>query len=435
VNGDAIYKGILVYDVSRWGRFQDADESAHYEFLCKSAGIPVHYCAEPFVNDGAMQSMLMKALKRTMAGEYSRELGVKVLAGLKRLAVLGFKQGGCAGYGLERMLLSPDGKPKQRLSFGERKSIATERVVLVPGLADEVEIVREIYRMFVEDKDTVHGIANQLNRKGVPYRGSKWNHYLVRQILSHPKYMGCNVYGKTSKKLGTPCIRLPESEWVRTPKAFAPVVTEPVFLEAQRVLAGRTICKSDDEVLNGLRQLLAKHGRLSWQLIKESPESPSPSTYRQRFGGLRRAYELIGYRNTDFGPIDLRRRTQAIRDGALQQIHALSPDKARIVRRASKRRSCLRLKNGRIVTVLLARSVESKFRRIWQIDPIRRECRYVTLLLLLDQTNSDVQELRLFREMSHRGRFHVRDFDLWLERGVKLNGFTDFYKGLSELNI
>jgi hypothetical protein len=32
---------------SRWGRFQDADESAHYEFLCKSAGIPVHYCAEP----------------------------------------------------------------------------------------------------------------------------------------------------------------------------------------------------------------------------------------------------------------------------------------------------------------------------------------------------------------------------------------------------
>src|SRR5882762_9410112 len=26
---------ILVYDVSRWGRFQDADESAYYEYLCK----------------------------------------------------------------------------------------------------------------------------------------------------------------------------------------------------------------------------------------------------------------------------------------------------------------------------------------------------------------------------------------------------------------
>jgi len=38
VNHNANYKAILVYDVSRWGRFQDIDESAHYEFLCKSAG-------------------------------------------------------------------------------------------------------------------------------------------------------------------------------------------------------------------------------------------------------------------------------------------------------------------------------------------------------------------------------------------------------------
>src|SRR5579862_5691686 len=42
---------VLVYDVSRWGRFQDADEAAHYEYLCKSAGVPVHYCAEMFTND------------------------------------------------------------------------------------------------------------------------------------------------------------------------------------------------------------------------------------------------------------------------------------------------------------------------------------------------------------------------------------------------
>src|SRR4051794_41175923 len=36
-SGNAGYKAILVYDVSRWGRFQDADESDHYEFLCKLA--------------------------------------------------------------------------------------------------------------------------------------------------------------------------------------------------------------------------------------------------------------------------------------------------------------------------------------------------------------------------------------------------------------
>ena len=85
------------------------NESAYYEFVCKSAGVPVHYCAETFANDGSLPSLIMKALKRTMAGEYSRELGVKVLAGQKRLALLGFKQGGMPGYGLRRLLVSSDG--------------------------------------------------------------------------------------------------------------------------------------------------------------------------------------------------------------------------------------------------------------------------------------------------------------------------------------
>ena len=32
-SGHADFKAILVYDVSRWGRFQDADESAYYEYI------------------------------------------------------------------------------------------------------------------------------------------------------------------------------------------------------------------------------------------------------------------------------------------------------------------------------------------------------------------------------------------------------------------
>jgi DNA invertase Pin-like site-specific DNA recombinase len=52
--GRADFQAILVYDISRWGRFQDADEPAHYEFLCRAAGIQVHYCAEQFENDGSI---------------------------------------------------------------------------------------------------------------------------------------------------------------------------------------------------------------------------------------------------------------------------------------------------------------------------------------------------------------------------------------------
>jgi len=77
VSGSLEFKVILVYDVSRWGRFQDVDEAAHYEFLCRSSGIPIHYCAEQFVNQGTMESSILKTLKRAMAAEFSRELGEK----------------------------------------------------------------------------------------------------------------------------------------------------------------------------------------------------------------------------------------------------------------------------------------------------------------------------------------------------------------------
>jgi DNA invertase Pin-like site-specific DNA recombinase len=70
-SGKADFSAILVYDVSRWGRFQDADESAYYEYICRRADIAVHYCAEQFENDGSPISTIVKGVKRAMAGECS----------------------------------------------------------------------------------------------------------------------------------------------------------------------------------------------------------------------------------------------------------------------------------------------------------------------------------------------------------------------------
>src|SRR5688572_32026908 len=111
-SGATDFTTILVYDVSRWGRFQDADESAYYEYICKRAGISVQYCAEQFENDGSPVSTIVKGVKRAMAGEYSRELSAKVFAGQCRLIEHGFRQGGMAGYGLRRQLVDQSGSFK-----------------------------------------------------------------------------------------------------------------------------------------------------------------------------------------------------------------------------------------------------------------------------------------------------------------------------------
>ncbi len=122
VGGHADFSVVLVYDVSRWGRFQDADESAFYEYQCKRAGVRVEYCAEPFENDGSLGSDIQKMLKRKWQGEYSRELSIKVFAGQCRLIEKGFRQGGPAGFGLRRQLVDERGTKKALLHRLEHKA-------------------------------------------------------------------------------------------------------------------------------------------------------------------------------------------------------------------------------------------------------------------------------------------------------------------------
>jgi len=183
------YRVILVYDVSRWGRFQDMDEAAYYEFICKEAGVPVHYCQEAFLNDGAMANLIIKWLKRMMAGEYSRELSEKVYQGLRRIASNGFHTGSVAGYGMKRLLVSADREPKQILEVCERKNLATDRVILTPGPAQEVACVREIFRLFTQKGMKPESIAKELNRRKIPYTGlsrAAWYGGMVRRSSSSP---------------------------------------------------------------------------------------------------------------------------------------------------------------------------------------------------------------------------------------------------------
>jgi len=226
---------ILVYDVSRWGRFQNADHGAHLEFMCYRADIVVHYCAEQFENDGSIGSNLLKTVKRVMAGEYSRELSVKVFAGQCRLVEKGFRQGGMAGYGLRRLLIDEHGEPKAELAIGERKSLQTERVILVPGPLDEVETVRRIYRLFVEKGIQESEIATSLNHDGIVTNlGRPWTRGTVHQVLTNPKYIGDNVFNRVSFKLKMRRVVNAPEHWVRARAVFTPIVDAATFERAAR---------------------------------------------------------------------------------------------------------------------------------------------------------------------------------------------------------
>jgi len=308
-SGQADFQIILVYDISRWGRFQDADESAYYEYICRRAGIQVAYCAEQFENNGSPTSTIIKSVKRAMAGEYSRELSTKVFAGQCRLIELGYRQGGPAGFGLRRVLIDQQGSVKGELARGEHKSLQTDRVILMPGPDDEIAVVNSIYRWFIDDGLTESQIASRLNAQGIPTDlGREWTRATVNEVLTNEKYIGNNVFNRISFKLKKTRVVNPAEMWIRREAAFDAVVQPDLFYTAQGVIRARAHRYSNEELLERLRTLYERRGLLSGLIIDETEEMQSATVYAYRFGSLLRAYEMVGFTpDRDYRYLDVNR--------------------------------------------------------------------------------------------------------------------------------
>ena len=294
--GQADFDVILVYDVSRWGRFQDADESAYYEFICKSAGISVIYCAELFENNGSLLATLIKVMKRAMAGEYSRELSAKIARAHRRHAELGFHQGGPPNYGLRRVLVDASNQPKMPLKHGEAKSLHGDRVILVKGPSNETATVREIFRLFIAERMPHRQIARHLNKKGLRNRrGNPWSNSNIINMLRNEKYAGTFVYCRTSWPLLGGRTKNSPDRWIRVEDKIEPIVDRETYETAQRLLKdGWTF--TDNELLDYLTAAWCTTGYLSAPQMYKNKFAPTPVTYRNRFGSLGEAYRQVGYR-------------------------------------------------------------------------------------------------------------------------------------------
>lgn len=331
-SGRADYSAILVYDISRWGRFQDTDESAYYEYLCKRAGIDVHYCAEQFENDGGPASTIIKSVKRVMAAEYSRELSSKVFKGQCKLIELGYRQGGPAGFGLRRMLIDQTHKEKGILARGEKKSLQTDRVILVRGPEEEVRIVQWIYQMFIREGRWEREIAEILNARNIlTDLGRPWTAGTVHEVLTNEKYIGNNVYNRRSFKLKRKRFVNTPDMWVRREGAFDPIIDAEDFYTAQGIILARVRRYTDQEMLERLRGLLAKHNTLSAFLIDSADGMPGSSAYRTRFGSLLQAYQMAGYNpDRDYRYLEINRAIgqlhPQLRDDVVEQLGAVGAD-------------------------------------------------------------------------------------------------------------
>lgn len=229
---------VLVYDVSRWGRFQDQDEAASWEFRCKSHGKQVIYVSRGFPKEEQqLISSLQTSIERYMAAEYSRQLSEKVFYGSVKVSEQGYSAGGTAPYGMVRVLLDETKKFVQILKPGEHKVITNQRVIFAPANDQTTDVVKEIFSLFIEQQQTPAKIASLLNEKGISSpNGMSWNRNKIIRILTNETYTGTRIYNKTWNRLKQKQHSNPRSEWIICPNAFEAIIDQETFNKARERL-------------------------------------------------------------------------------------------------------------------------------------------------------------------------------------------------------
>ena len=435
--GNPDYKAILVYDVSRWGRFQNSDEAAHYEFLCTRSGRRLHYCAEQFANDDTPSSAILKSLKRSMAAEFSRELGIKVFEGKCRLVKLGFWVGAKPGYGFRRMMLSADGRRKLKLEEGDRKSLTTDRVTLVLGPRKEIECVRRMFAMVLQHRHSCTEIARQLNRDRIPFHGKQWTGRDVYNVLTHPKYAGNNVWARTTQKLCSKVTHLGPEHWILVPGAFPPIVDKTTFDRAQIMLWRNADRQwTDRELLKKLKRLLAAKGRLSESIIQKARGMPAIGTLHRHFGSYKEMYARIGYHPPaeDIFRTAQTERSLVLRRELVGRIKTLFAKNMTVFHFPNRTRSVLRFDNDFNVSIVLCRTRPRAAGGLdWIAEPAAIERGFITLLCTVSPNRDRVLRFYVFAAMNFRTRRFL-DNDPWLRTGVRLESLSEFYSVVTTIH-
>jgi hypothetical protein len=236
-----------------------------------------------------------------------------------------------------------------------------------------------------------------LNAQGIVTDfGRSWTRGTVHQLLTNEKYIGNNVYHRTSFKLKRKHVTNPPDKWIRASGAWAGIIEPELFLRAREIILARSQKLSDEEMLEKLRALLNQHGRISGILIDEAEGLPSSTAFRHRFGTLVSAYKLIGYEpEIDYSFIEINRRLRKqhaeIVAATVQQIDARGA-----VARWDAATELVHLNNELRVSIVVCRHIETgagASRWVIRLDAGLKPD--ITIAVRMDATNEGIRDYYL----------------------------------------
>ncbi len=215
---DCPFEAVLVYDVKRFGRL-DNDETGHYRYLLRRAGVDVIYVSENFNGDDTDD--LLRPVKQWQARQELKDLSKVTIRGLLSRADGGWWLGGVPPYGYDlayydaggdllmavryvthsvKEVYDAEGNLTRRLGKGDHVMVSkSDRARLVPGAPERVELLKRIFQMYVREGYGYKSLTDRLNSQRIPSpRGRNWAMTTVQDILRNPIYVGDMVWNRRS---------------------------------------------------------------------------------------------------------------------------------------------------------------------------------------------------------------------------------------------
>jgi DNA invertase Pin-like site-specific DNA recombinase len=215
---------IIVYDIKRFGRI-DNDEAGYYRHLLRVNGVEICYVSENF--NGDTTDDLLRPVKQWQARQESKDLSKVTIRGLLSKVEGGWWMGGVPPYGYDLRYENTSGKflfilrymeNRSKQLFDEKGNIIRtldrkeslnisklDRAKLIPSHTERVRVLKQIFKMYVQEGKGYKAIADTLNSKGIAsprgpkwariYSG-KWHENTIKNIILNPVYVGDMVWNR-----------------------------------------------------------------------------------------------------------------------------------------------------------------------------------------------------------------------------------------------
>jgi hypothetical protein len=239
-----------------------------------------------------------------------------------------------------------------------------------------------------------------------------WTVQKLRRLFTDPIYKGAYAYCRHDYKFHT-FKNLPSEKWLVREHAFRGVISDKQWTQARELIRKETKPLVDSEMLEGLRRLWKRKGRLNSNLINAARDIPSVAAYHNHFGGINEAYKLIGYPlPRDYSFVEAIRMSRRIRrvlcDDICQRVQAICGSAERLPVSGT-----LLLNHNVTVKIVICKGwVRPKLNTSWTLLLGKQPVADVVIIARLNPPARSVLDYFVFPAFSQlRGALHARERD------------------------